>query len=75
MNIFFVNLSKVRNEIFHGQEWDINPYTMGMQISCGIYPEMSQEGIVRNTSKVFRRYVLGFGTARGKQDRGWTFVL
>src|SRR5579862_4923042 len=43
---------------------------MGVQIPCGVYPQMSEESAVRGSTKVSGGSVPSSGRAEGEPDRG-----
>ena len=53
---------------------EFKPFEMGMQVSCGIYPERAKEGVVREEAEVFRAGVSRVGTAEEESDRSRAYA-
>jgi hypothetical protein len=53
-------------EIRDGREEKPKPYEVGLQISRGVYPELSAEGFVQGTAATHGRSIPAIGKAEGK---------
>jgi hypothetical protein len=75
-SLLTVNRSKfTAQEANSGRCTELKPYEMGMQVSCDMDTEVSEEDIVRGVTEIFGFNVQGTGYPEGVPgDRGASFI-
>ncbi len=53
---------------------EFKPFEMGMQVSCGVYPERAEERVVWEDTEDFGASVSRIGTAEEEPDRNWAYA-